>query len=112
MGNEYFSCPFCDGWYCSAGDHKTCFFCDRRMCINCGHCVIICQKCKQDVDECQCPESEMDASEIKEVIKCNYCTGDEIPDDQLIQFLLEKLKMTSAQAKQEYKEKFGQSNKA
>lgn len=87
MGVEFFPCDRCGESICDCGRYERCHYdCGRRWCS--PECAALDGYRSGDSDEIH---DDPDGS-------CNFCRGEDVTDDVLLAFLLEKFRLTHDQA--------------
>lgn len=97
MGVVFLICEDCEGTFPDCGPYSRC--------DDCG--IKLCQSCAKDkgITGFIMSESGFDGEDEEECAICPYCSGEEVTNDELLYFALEKLGMTEEDLTIQLKEK-------
>ena len=94
MSVDFFDCVICGESVCECGNFTCCQNCENKFCTNCYP------------DPPEWEDGEDFGKYLKRCMKvCPICSEDIILDEDLVKFLLKKLKLTRKQAEKLYKKK-------
>lgn len=105
MSVDFQDCDKCGESICLCGEHASCETCGVILCFQCAN--------KMNLGSALCSSTELENGDFEEYENyeiCPYCSGDEATDTVLLDFALEKLKMSKESLIISLKEKKGLEN--